>query len=327
MVAVFAKGERRSGERKPQDTLAFCLHGLIDYQRLEVVLSNPLQLIRNRLPLYIALTRLNRPIGIYLLLWPTWWALWLAAGGVPDWRLLVIFTLGVVVMRSAGCAINDYADRHVDGHVARTKNRPLAAGLIRPSEAVGVFVFLSLVGLVLVLQLNTTTILLSIVALILAATYPFGKRFHHLPQVQLGMAFGWAIPMAFAAHTGTVPLIGWLLFIANMFWTVAYDTLYAMADREDDLKVGVKSTAVLFGRFDLLIVSALYVATLATLILIGVIQGFGLFPFIALLLAAISAVWIVYSARDRDPAYCVRAFLRNNVFGALVMIALLLAYF
>lgn len=285
-----------------------------------------LQLIRQRLPLYIALTRLNRPIGIYLLLWPTWWALWMAAGGVPDWRLLVIFTLGVVVMRSAGCAINDYADRHVDGHVARTKNRPLAAKLIRPSEAVGVFVALSLIGLVLVLQLNTTTILLSIVALILAATYPFGKRFHHLPQVQLGMAFGWAIPMAFAAQTGTVPVVGWLLFIANMFWTVAYDTLYAMADREDDLKVGVKSTAVLFGRFDLLIVSVLYVATLATLILIGVIQGFGLFPFIALLLAAVSAVWIVYSARDRDPVHCVRAFLRNNVFGALVMIALLLAY-
>lgn len=289
-------------------------------------MTNPLQLIRDRLPLYIALTRLDRPIGIYLLLWPTWWALWMAAGGAPDWRLLVIFTLGVVVMRSAGCAINDYADRHVDGHVARTKQRPLAAGLIRPREAVGVFVFLSLVGFVLVLQLNTTTILLSIVAVILAATYPFGKRFHHMPQVQLGMAFGWAIPMAFAAQTGSVPAIAWLLFIANLFWTVAYDTLYAMADREDDLKVGVKSTAVLFGRFDLLIVSLLYVATLATLILIGFIQTFGLLYYIALLLAAASAFWIVYSARHREPALCVRAFLRNNVFGALVMIALLLAY-
>lgn len=289
-------------------------------------MTDPLLFLRTRLPLYIALTRLNRPIGIYLLLWPTWWALWLAAGGSPDWRLLVIFTLGVVVMRSAGCAINDYVDRHVDGHVARTKNRPLAAGLIRPREAVGVFVFLSLIGLLLVLQLNTTTILLSIVALILAFTYPFGKRFHHLPQIQLGMAFGWAIPMAFAAQTGTVPPIGWLLFIANLFWTVAYDTLYAMADREDDLKVGVKSTAVLFGRYDLMVVSALYVATLAMLILIGVIQRFGLVYFIALGLAALSAVWIVYSARDRDAAHCVRAFLRNNVFGALVMIALLLAY-
>jgi len=289
-------------------------------------LHHLLQLIRQRLPLYIALTRLNRPIGIYLLLWPTWWALWLAAEGAPDWRLLAIFTLGVVVMRSAGCAINDYADRHVDGHVARTKNRPLAAGLIRPREAVGVFVFLSLIGLVLVLQLNTTTILLSIVALILAATYPFGKRFHHLPQVQLGMAFGWAIPMAFAAQTGSVPAIAWLLFIANLFWTVAYDTLYAMADREDDLKVGVKSTAVLFGRFDLMVVSVLYVATLATLSLIGVLQGFGLLYFIALSLAAISAVWIVLSARDRNPAHCVRAFLRNNVFGALVLLAFVLVY-
>lgn len=289
-------------------------------------MTNPLQLIRDRLPLYIALTRLDRPIGIYLLLWPTWWALWMAAGGAPDWRLLVIFTLGVVVMRSAGCAINDYADRHVDGHVARTKQRPLAAGLIRPREAVGVFVFLSFVGFVLVLQLNTATILLSIVAVILAATYPFGKRFHHMPQVQLGMAFGWAIPMAFAAQTGSVPAIAWLLFIANLFWTVAYDTLYAMADRDDDLKVGVKSTAVLFGRFDLLIVSLLYVATLATLILIGFIQTFGLLYYTALLLAAASAFWIVYSARHREPALCVRAFLRNNVFGALVMIALLLAY-
>jgi len=287
---------------------------------------NLFQLIRQRLPLYIALTRLNRPIGIYLLLWPTWWALWLAAGGAPDWRLLVIFTLGVVVMRSAGCAINDYADRHVDGHVARTKNRPLAAGLIKPREALGVFVFLSLIGLVLVLQLNTTTILLSIVALILAATYPFGKRVHHLPQVQLGIAFGWAIPMAFAAQTGSVPAVGWLLFIANIFWTVAYDTLYAMADREDDLKVGVKSSAVLFGRFDLMVVSALYVVTLATLVLIGWLQGFGWPYFATLALAAISAVWIVLSARDRDPARCVRAFLRNNVFGAFVMIALLLAY-
>jgi 4-hydroxybenzoate polyprenyltransferase len=289
-------------------------------------LHHLLQFIRQRLPLYIALTRLNRPIGIYLLLWPTWWALWLAAEGAPDWRLLAIFTLGVVVMRSAGCAINDYADRHVDGHVARTKNRPLAAGLIRPREAVGVFVFLSLIGLVLVLQLNTTTILLSIVALILAATYPFGKRFHHLPQVQLGMAFGWAVPMAFAAQTGSVPAIAWLLFIANLFWTVAYDTLYAMADREDDLKVGVKSTAVLFGRFDLMVVSVLYVATLATLSLIGVLQGFGLLYFIALSLAAISAVWIVLSARDRNPAHCVRAFLRNNVFGALVLLAFVLVY-
>lgn len=282
--------------------------------------------VQERLGFYIALTRLNRPIGIYLLLWPTWWALWLAAGGVPDWRLMVIFTLGVVVMRSAGCAINDYADRHVDGHVARTKNRPLAAGLIHPREAIGVFVFLSLIGLMLVLQLNTTTILLSIVAVILAATYPFGKRFHHLPQVQLGMAFGWAIPMAFAAQTGSVPAIAWLLFITNIFWTVAYDTLYAMADREDDLKVGVKSTAVLFGRFDLLAVSLLYIVTLAMLILIGSLQGFGAAYFVALLLAAVSAVWIVYSVRDRNPAHCVRAFLRNNVFGSLVMIALLLAY-
>jgi len=285
-----------------------------------------LNLIRQRLPLYLALTRLNRPIGIYLLLWPTWWALWMAGEGRPDLSLLAIFTLGVIVMRSAGCAINDYADRNVDGHVARTKHRPLAAGLIRPSEAVGVFVALSLIGLVLVLQLNTTTILLSVVALILAFTYPFGKRYHHLPQVQLGMAFGWAIPMAFAAQTGSVPLIGWLLFVTNIFWTLAYDTLYAMADREDDLKIGVKSSAILFGRFDLLIVSLMYVVVLAMLSWIGLLQHYGVAYFILLALAGVSAVWIVYNARDRDRQHCFQGFLRNNVFGALVMLAFVLAY-
>ncbi len=285
-----------------------------------------MNLIRQRLPLYLALTRLNRPIGIYLLLWPTWWALWLAGEGRPDLLLLGIFTLGVIVMRSAGCAINDYADRHIDGHVARTRNRPLAAGLIRPSEAVGVFVALSLIGLVLVLQLNKTTILLSIVALILAFTYPFGKRFHHLPQVQLGMAFGWAIPMAFAAQTGSVPLIGWVLFVANIFWTLAYDTLYAMADREDDLKIGVKSSAILFGRFDLPIVSLMYVLVLGLLSLIGVMSAFGIGYYVLLALAGVSAVWILYNARDRDPQHCFQGFLRNNVFGALVMLAFVVAY-
>lgn len=285
-----------------------------------------MNLIRQRLPLYLALTRLNRPIGIYLLLWPTWWALWMAGEGRPDLSLLVIFTLGVIVMRSAGCAINDYADRNVDGHVARTKHRPLAAGLIRPAEAIGVFVGLSLVGLVLVLQLNTTTVLLSIVALILAFTYPFGKRYHHLPQVQLGMAFGWAIPMAFAAQTEGVPMIAWLLFVTNILWTLAYDTLYAMADREDDLKIGVKSSAILFGRHDLLLVSSLYVVVLALLSGIGLLQHYGAAYFVMLALAGVSAAWIVYNARDRVPLHCFQGFLRNNVFGALVMLAFVLAY-
>ncbi len=279
----------------------------------------------HHLPHYWVLTRMNRPIGIYLLMWPTWWALWLAGfGQVPDWRLWLIFTAGVIVMRAAGCAINDYADRAVDGQVARTKNRPLAAGLIAPREALGVFVVLCLVALVLVLQLNGATIALSLVAVALAASYPFGKRFHHLPQLHLGLAFGWSIPMAFAAQTGSVPLIGWVLLAANIAWTVAYDTLYAMADREDDLKIGVKSTAILFGRFDLLIVSGLYGVTLLLLLAIGGLLALKPGFYFGLLAAAASAVWIVFGARSRSSAVSFQAFLRNNLFGAIVMIALLL---
>lgn len=283
-------------------------------------------LVWNHLPHYWVLTRMNRPIGIYLLMWPTWWALWLAGfGQVLDWRLWLIFTAGVVVMRAAGCAINDYADRQVDGQVARTKHRPLAMGLIAPREALGVFVVLCLIGLVLVLQLNTATILLSLVAVVLAASYPFGKRWHHLPQLHLGLAFGWSIPMAFAAQTGSVPLIGWLLLLANIAWTVAYDTLYAMADRDDDLKIGVKSTAILFGRYDLSIISVLYAVALVLLVAIGLMMSFKPLFYFGLLAAALSAVWIVYGARSRSSAASFQAFLRNNLFGALVMIALLLA--
>lgn len=283
-------------------------------------------LVWNHLPHYWVLTRMNRPIGIYLLMWPTWWALWLAGfGQVPDWRLWLIFTAGVVVMRAAGCAINDYADRRVDGQVARTKHRPLAAGLIAPREALGVFVVLCLIGLVLVLQLNIATILLSLVAVVLAASYPFGKRWHHLPQLHLGLAFGWSIPMAFAAQTGSVPPIGWLLLLANIAWTVAYDTLYAMADRDDDLKIGVKSTAILFGRYDLSIISVLYAVALVLLVAIGLMMSFKPLFYFGLLAAALSAVWIVYGARSRSSVASFQAFLRNNLFGALVMIALLLA--
>ncbi len=288
-------------------------------------MKTALQTVWHHLPHYWVLTRMNRPIGIYLLMWPTWWALWLAGfGHTPDWRLWLIFTAGVVVMRAAGCAINDYADRHVDGHVARTKNRPLAAGLISPREAIGVFVVLCLIALILVLQLNTATILLSLVAVVLAASYPFAKRIHHLPQLHLGLAFGWSIPMAFAAQTGSVPTVGWMLLAANIAWTIAYDTLYAMADRDDDLKIGVKSTAILFGRYDLAIISGLYVVTLVLLGGIGILLGLSVAYYAGLLVAAASAIWLVYGARSRASAASFQAFLRNNLFGALVMIALLL---
>ncbi len=265
-------------------------------------------------------------MGIFLLLWPTYWALWLAGDGRPDLFIFLIFTLGVIAMRSAGCAINDFADRHVDGHVIRTQGRPLATGRISPREALGVFAVLVGVSFLLVLQLNATTIALSVVAVILAATYPFGKRFHHLPQVHLGLAFGWAIPMAFAAHLGHVPAIAWLLLLANIGWTLAYDTLYAMADRPDDLEIGVKSSAILFGRFDLWAVSLSYLWTLGWLALVGQLAELSLGYFIGLAMAGASAVWIVQTARSRQLADCVLAFRRNNIFGAIVMLALIVGY-
>jgi 4-hydroxybenzoate polyprenyltransferase len=201
--------------------------------------------LKQQFPYYLQLIRFNRPIGTYLLLWPTLWALWFAAKGIPDLKILLIFSLGVFVMRSAGCAINDFADRKIDGHVKRTKDRPLATGKITAKEALMVFAVLSLVAFVLVVQLNLATILLSTVALLLAASYPFTKRFHSLPQVHLGAAFAWAVPMAFTAIRGdTPPLIAWLLFATTMVWTTAYDTVYGMVDRDDDLKLGMKSTAI-----------------------------------------------------------------------------------
>lgn len=281
---------------------------------------------QQKLPAYLALTRLNRPIGIFLLLWPTYWALWVAGKGAPSPFLMGIFTLGVIVMRSAGCAINDYADRHVDGHVARTQNRPLATGALRPREAIMAFFVLLLVALVLVLQLNRMTIALSLVAVVLAATYPLGKRFHHLPQVQLGLAFGWSIPMAFAAQAGSLPPEAWLLFAANMAWTVAYDTLYAIADRPYDEQIGVKSTAILFGRYDLLVVGVLYVLTLVFLAVLGARLNLGFAYAGGLVMAGLAAVWILLGARSRTLNDSVQAFKRNNVFGALVMIALILGY-
>ena len=244
---------------------------------------------------YLQLTRLDRPIGILLLLWPTLMALWIAAEGLPDIKLLLIFTLGVVLMRSAGCAINDFADRDLDGDVWRTENRPLATGVLKPWQAMATFIVLAFLAFVLVLQLNTLTIALSLVALVLAFCYPFMKRYTYLPQLVLGMAFGWAIPMAFAAQTGSVPLIAWLLFIGNIIWTTVYDTFYAMADRTDDVKAGIKSTAILFGEDDRLIQGILQGLFVLVMILTGqqLALGGGFISALSLFLVclSISNIW------------------------------------
>jgi 4-hydroxybenzoate polyprenyltransferase len=276
---------------------------------------------------YAHLVRLDRPIGIYLLLWPTLWALWIAAEGVPDFTILLVFIAGVVLMRSAGCAINDYADREVDPHVARTKTRPLAAGHITPHEALGVFAVLGLTAFALALLLNRLTIALSVVAVLLAATYPFMKRFHHLPQVHLGVAFAWAIPMAFTAVTGEMPpLVAWLLFLAAVLWTTAYDTMYAMCDREDDLKIGVKSTAILFGQHDRLAVGVLQVLTLLLLLWVGILSGFGIWYWLGLLVAAGLSVYQQWLIRHREPIPSLRAFLNNHWLGMAVFIGLAADY-
>jgi len=280
----------------------------------------------DRLTQYIYLTRLHKPIGIYLLLWPTLWGVWLAGHGSPDFSVVLIFVLGTVLMRSAGCVINDYADRNFDGHVERTRERPLATGKVTPKEALILFAVLSLIAFALVLLLNTLTILLSFVAVALAAIYPFMKRHTYFPQVFLGAAFAWAIPMAFAAQTNTVPGLAWWLFITTLVWTVAYDTLYAMVDRPDDLKIGIKSTAILFGSADKWIVALLQIAVLLSLWAMGEWVGLGLFYHLGVLSAAGFAVYQQYLIRDRKPERCFQAFLNNHWFGLVVFIGLVLDY-
>ncbi|MGQ9660522.1 MAG: 4-hydroxybenzoate octaprenyltransferase [Thermochromatium sp.] len=281
---------------------------------------------RDRLYHYSLLVRLHRPIGIFLLMWPALWALWLAGEGHPPWSVVLIFVLGVVLMRSAGCAINDYADRHFDGHVARTNQRPLATGQVTPREAIGVFIVLSLIAFALVLQLNWQTIALSVVALVLTFVYPYMKRFTHVPQLFLGAAFGWAIPMAFTAVTGGIPFHAWVLFVATLIWALIYDTQYAMVDREDDLKIGIKSTAILFGRWDRLAIGLLQILVLGLLVWIGEETGRGTLYQFGLLVAAALAVYQQYLIRRRDPSLCFQAFLNNNYFGMAVFIGLVLDY-
>jgi len=279
-----------------------------------------------KLRAYALLMRIDRPIGTYLLLWPTMWALWIAADGVPPWPILLIFIAGVYLTRAAGCVINDYADRNIDGHVKRTRQRPLPSGLVKPKEALLLFAGLMLAAFGLVLLTNIQTILMSFGALALAACYPFMKRYTHLPQVVLGAAFSWAIPMAFTATQGEVPMYAWLLFLANLLWTVAYDTMYAMVDRDDDLKIGVKSTAVLFGDADKVIIGALQVLTLSCLIAVRVQAELGLRFDLAVLAAAGLFVYQQRLIRDRDRDACFKAFLNNHYVGMLLFIGIVLHY-
>jgi 4-hydroxybenzoate polyprenyltransferase len=281
---------------------------------------------RGRLWAYVHLTRLHRPIGIFLLMWPALWALWLAGEGEPPWPVVLVFVLGVVLMRSAGCAINDFADRELDGHVARTSQRPMAVGLVSPVEAVAVFLVLSLAAFALVLLLNWQTVALSVVALLLTLVYPFMKRFTHIPQLFLGAAFGWAIPMAYAAVTGTIPALAWVLFVATLIWALIYDTQYAMVDRKDDLKIGIKSTAILFGRWDRLAIGLLQVLMLGILVWIGLEAGRGLWYFAGLEVAAAFAVYQQWLIRDREPSGCFQAFLNNNYLGMAIFLGLVLDY-
>lgn len=280
----------------------------------------------DRLDQYSQLIRLDRPIGIYLLLWPTLWALWIAAKGWPDPLVLVVFVTGVFLMRSAGCAINDFADRDIDPHVERTKNRPLAAGRITTKETLIVFASLSLTAFLLVLLMNTLTIYMSFVGIALAASYPFMKRFHYMPQVHLGAAFGWAAPMAFTAQANEITAVTWLIFMATVLWATAYDTMYAMSDREDDLKIGVKSTAILFGEADKLIVGLLQALLMLDLILIGSSSELGLFYYLGLLAAGGFAIYQQYLIKDRDPQKCFQAFINNNWFGLSVFTGILIDY-
>jgi len=275
---------------------------------------------------YLQLMRLDKPIGILLLLWPTLAALWIAAEGVPNLGVLIIFILGVIVMRSAGCVINDYADRHIDGQVSRTVNRPLITGAIQEKQALILFFGLGISAFILVLLLNAMTILMSLVGFFLAATYPFIKRYSYLPQVYLGAAFGWAIPMAFAAQTNSVPMIAWLLFLANIIWATAYDTFYAMADRDDDLKAGVKSTAILFGEDDNRIIGFLQAGFLAVMFLIGQKTEMSFVYYLGLFIVLGLFIYQQKITKNKQSAQCIKAFLNNNWVGATIFITLVIHY-
>lgn len=282
--------------------------------------KQPALSIGQRARLYWQLMRMHKPIGALLLLWPTLWSLWLAADGVPRWDVLVIFVLGVFVMRSAGCVINDFADRKVDGHVKRTRERPLVSGQVSGGEAIALFIGLCLLAFGLVLLTNPLTIQLSVGGVLLAFCYPFMKRYTHLPQVVLGAAFAWAIPMAFAAQSGALGVEIWLLYTAVVLWTVVYDTFYAMVDRDDDLRIGVKSTAILFGEQDRLMTGVLQALTLYALVMVGSRFELGTFYYLSLGVAAALFAYQQYLIRFRQREACFKAFMNNNWVGLAIFI-------
>ncbi len=281
---------------------------------------------RHRLGLYARLARLDRPIGNFLLLWPTLWALWLAAEGLPRADVLVVFVLGVLIMRAAGCVINDYADRDFDRHVKRTRNRPLTTGAVSEREALMLFALLCLAAFALVLLMNTLTIMLAFVGVALAASYPFMKRHTHLPQIHLGAAFGWAAPMAFAAQSGEITVVAWLVFLAAVIWATIYDTEYAMVDRDDDLKIGIRSTAILFGRHDRAMIGLLQALLTLLLLIIGWRAGLGLIYAASVIAAAGLFGYQQWLIRDRSREGSFRAFLNNNIYGGVIFLGLLLEY-
>lgn len=283
--------------------------------------------LQQRLKIYVALTRFDKPIGSYLLLWPTLCALWIANQGLPNLLLLIVFTLGVFLTRSAGCIINDFADRKIDGKVKRTANRPLATGQISAKEAITLFVILMLVAFILVvLTTNTYTVYLSFIALFLASLYPFMKRFTQLPQVVLGAAFGFGIPMAFTATNEQLTLAAWLLYSAKISWTVAYDTMYAMVDRDDDLKIGVKSTAILFGQYDNFINGVLQTITIILLAAVGAVADLGIYFYCSLILMSCCFIYQQYLTRNRERDNCFRAFLNNHYAGLILFLGIVIDY-
>lgn len=275
---------------------------------------------------YAQLMRLDKPIGTWLLLWPTLWALWLAGKGHPDGGIFIVFMLGVFIMRSAGCVLNDFADRKIDPYVERTRSRPIASGAVAPMEALTLFVALALIAIGLAAMLNRQAQVLAIIAAALTVVYPFIKRFVSIPQFVLGMAFGWAVPMAFAAQTGQTQQLAWLVFGTALVWAVIYDTFYAMADREDDLKLGVKSTAILFGDADLFVIGGLQLLMLLALILIGDMAELGTWYYTAVFVAGGLMVYHQWLARDRIAANCFKAFLHNHYIGMIVFIGIVLHY-
>ncbi len=295
--------------------------------KLQSPLVRYLRLLLKHFGAYARLARLHRPIGIWLLLWPTLWALWIAAEGVPDGRILSVFVLGTIVLRSAGCIINDYADRHIDPHVSRTRDRPMATGEVSVTEALAVFVALMLIGLGLVLTLNRLTQSLAIVGAVVTVVYPIAKRLVSAPQFVLGIAFSWGVPMAFAAQLGHVPREGWLLFVVTMIWVVIYDTEYAMVDRDDDLRLGVKSTAVLFGDLDRVFIGGFQLMFLAGLLLVGQSAELSTEYLAGLVPAGALMLYQQYLIKDRDPQRSFSAFLNNAWVGGLVFVGILFAYY